>query len=125
MANADKVWQGLSASDIVGRQCCCKPLNNRQLIEVLKYAVISIDTICEQALCGNNDSNNLYISTRPPTYYPVESRCEPFTARTKPHVQHSVGWGGIRQRSLWESPTDSDDGDDHSDLVIVAEKLWL
>lgn len=34
MANADKVWQGLSASDMVNEQCCCKSLSIHRLIEV-------------------------------------------------------------------------------------------
>ena len=31
MANADKVWQGLSASDMVVEQCCCKSLSGHRL----------------------------------------------------------------------------------------------
>jgi hypothetical protein len=34
MANADKVWQGLSASDILGKQCRCKSLSDHRLIRV-------------------------------------------------------------------------------------------
>lgn len=34
MANADKVWQGLSASDMVVEQCYCKSLNGHRLIEM-------------------------------------------------------------------------------------------
>jgi hypothetical protein len=35
MADAEKVWQGLSASDIMGKQRYCKPSSGDQSIEML------------------------------------------------------------------------------------------
>jgi hypothetical protein len=124
MANADKVWQGLSASDVVGnrKQCCYKPLSRHQSIEVLSDVLFCqlIPSTNMEALCGNDDSSIHEISTR------VVSRCVPMLTLHGPYKATFAALGRLRRHPKVSSdfPTDFVD-DDHSDLVIVAGELWL